>query len=296
MADPLFDLEQNLGSRKEQLTSQEANILQRWKSQALNQFTAGVIAGGALVWAATWKLHRLLRINLSGGAAILLGFRRFSSSLDSSVDHVLALDGTRIQRELANIIVKKYRHDPGKMQLISKHFYLEEVFDDSTSEPKLRWRYRNFFTDNINQDQGTHDDSQNVSLNAIPSDIHNNVDRKRTGSTDNINQDQGTHDDSQNVSLNAIPSDIHNNVDRKRTDSRSGQIHVNSGTDLMADPLDCVFGYTATSEEIHHSTPSSMPSRAQSRAHKRAHRRRQLRHQEGSLGSHDSKHSKFDVM
>lgn len=71
---------------------------------------------------------------------------------------------------------------------------------------------------------------------------------------------------------------------------------MKSGFDLMADPLDCVFGYTATSEEIHHSTPSSMSSRAQSRAHRRANRRRRLHHQEASSSSHDNKYSKFYVM
>ncbi|XVF29213.1 hypothetical protein REPUB_Repub15cG0101300 [Reevesia pubescens] len=259
MGDALFDLEENLRSKKEQLTPEEEKFLQRFKSNALNQFTAGVFAGGGFVWAATWKLHRLLRVNLSGVAATILGFWRFGSALESSVDHVLALDGTRMQRELANIIVNKYWNDPRKMQLISKHFYLEEVFDDSTQKPRLRWRYRNFFNDNVNQDQGTHTDSQDVSHSASPSDFHNNFDSKKTG-------------------------------------LRSEKISVNAGTDLMADPLDCVFGYTGTAEEIHHSTTSSMQSRAQSRAHKRAHRRRRLRYQEGSLGSHDSKHSKLGVI
>ncbi|KAH1091444.1 hypothetical protein J1N35_018701 [Gossypium stocksii] len=259
MGDALFELEQNLRSRKEQLTRQEENIFQRCKSSALNNFTAGVIAGGGLVWAATWKLNRLLRVNLSGGAAVILGFWKFGNSLDLSVDHILALDGTRMQSELANIIVKKYRHDPWKMRLISKHFYLEEVFDDSTSGPNVRWRYRNFFGDNVDQDQGTHRDSQDVSH-------------------------------------KASPSDIHNNFDRKKTDLKSEQVPVKSGFDLMADPLDCVFGYTVTSEEIHHSTPSSMSSRAKSRAHRRANRRRRWHHQEASSSSHDNKYSKFDVM
>lgn len=61
---------------------------------------------------------------------------------------------------------------------------------------------------------------------------------------------------------------------------------VNSGSDLMADPLDCIFG-AATSEEIHHSTTSSLSGKAQSRARKRAHRRRRLRPREGSLDSDD---------
>ncbi|KAE8726470.1 hypothetical protein F3Y22_tig00006753pilonHSYRG00053 [Hibiscus syriacus] len=258
MGDALFDLEQSLRSQKERLSPQEENIFQRCKSSALNQFTAGLIAGGGLVWAATWKLNRLLRVNLSSGAAIIVGFWRFGNSLESSVDRILALDGTRMQSELANIILKKYRDDPWKMRIISKHFYLEEVFDDSASGQRLRWRYRNFFGDIVDQDQGTHSDSRDVSH-------------------------------------NATPNDIHNNFDRKKTDLKSEQIHVKSGSELMADPLDCVFGYTATSEEIHHSTPSSMSSRAQSRAHRRANRRRRMHHQEAPLGSHGSKYSKFDV-
>ncbi|KAK8572901.1 hypothetical protein V6N12_028941 [Hibiscus sabdariffa] len=95
----LFQLEHNLRSQKEQLSPQEENFFQRWKSSALNQFTAGVIAGGGLVWAESWKLNRLLRVNLSGGGAIVLGLWRFKNSLDSSVDHILGLDGTRMQRD-----------------------------------------------------------------------------------------------------------------------------------------------------------------------------------------------------
>lgn len=39
---------------------------------------------------------------------------------------------------------------------MSRHFYLEEVFDDSTSDkPNFRWRYRSFFDDNITYDQNT---------------------------------------------------------------------------------------------------------------------------------------------
>ncbi|XVF84693.1 hypothetical protein PTKIN_Ptkin17bG0058400 [Pterospermum kingtungense] len=247
MAEALLELENNLRSIKEPLTQQEENFFVRYRAKALNQFTAGVFAGGGLVWAATWKLHRLLRLTFSGGAATILGFAGLGRSIDSSVDHVLALDGTRMQRELANIIVKKYPKDPWMMQLISKHFYLEEVFDDSTSEPMLRWRYQNFFGDY------------------------------------NVNQDLGTPDDSQDVSHNATSS----NLDSKKAGLSSERIPVSFGSDLMVDPLDCVFGYTATSDEIHHSTTPGVSGKSQSRAHKRAHRRRRLRHHEGSLGSDD---------
>lgn len=56
-------------------------------------------------------------------------------------------------------IVNKYQHNPWRMQLISNHFYSEQVFDDSTPDkPKLRWRHRNFFGDIATHSQETHDD------------------------------------------------------------------------------------------------------------------------------------------
>lgn len=45
-------------------------------------------------------------------------------------------------------MLQKYQHDPTRMQRISKHFYSEEVYDDSSDRPRLRWRFRNFFEEN----------------------------------------------------------------------------------------------------------------------------------------------------
>jgi len=44
-------------------------------------------------------------------------------------------------------MVTKYQNDPSVMKLMSKHFYLEKIFDDSSNNPKLRWRHRNLFND-----------------------------------------------------------------------------------------------------------------------------------------------------
>lgn len=36
--------------------------------------------------------------------------------------------------------------DPKKIRLLSKHFYAENVFDDShLDQPLTRWRFRNYF-------------------------------------------------------------------------------------------------------------------------------------------------------
>ncbi|XP_059632496.1 uncharacterized protein LOC132275114 [Cornus florida] len=173
MGEALFELEQILRSKQGNLTSQESIVLMTCKANALKDFTIGAGAGAGIVWLATRRLSNLLRINLSGGAAAFSGLWRFGKSLDSCVEHILALDGSQMQKELANIILKKYRNDPRTMQLVSKHFYSEKVFDDSSSDqPKLRWRYRNFFGDNVVHSQQTHDDdSYNDKTDSVKNDV-----------------------------------------------------------------------------------------------------------------------------
>lgn len=41
---------------------------------------------------------------------------------------------------------------------MSKHFYSERVFDDTTSDqPKIRWRFRNFFSDQVVRGQSSNE-------------------------------------------------------------------------------------------------------------------------------------------
>ncbi|KAJ0092021.1 hypothetical protein Patl1_25351 [Pistacia atlantica] len=196
---------------------------------------------------------------LPAGAAIFYGFWRFTSSLESCVDSILGVDGSRLQKELANIIFNKYRDDPWRMQLISKHFYSEKVYDDSTSDqPKLRWRYKNYFNDNVAYGQRTHE-----------SDSYGD-----------------SHTDSHNNSHNEANSDFQNDSGGKKNDLESNKVLVKPDVDAVMDPLDCVFGNAATMEEIHHPNKSSTPTRVLSRNHKRSHRRRRMRHHEGSLEPH----------
>uniref|UniRef100_A0A6N2NLC0 Uncharacterized protein n=1 Tax=Salix viminalis TaxID=40686 RepID=A0A6N2NLC0_SALVM len=118
MGEALFDLEQLLKSQKEALTLEEANILQTCKFKAVRQFTAGVITGASvaledIILTATWKLSRFAQANISGGNAIkalddclfvdIVGLHDHSFSLDTCVDHILATDGSRLQKELANM-------------------------------------------------------------------------------------------------------------------------------------------------------------------------------------------------
>lgn len=66
-------------------------------------------------------------------------------------------------------MMTKYQNDPSVMRLISKHFYLERIFDDSSNNSKLRWRYRNFFSEAVHgrrtHDQDSYDKSEDHSRN-----------------------------------------------------------------------------------------------------------------------------------
>nr|GEY35961.1 hypothetical protein [Tanacetum cinerariifolium] len=148
MAESLIDLENVLRSKQGKLSSQEANFLMNWKESTLRQLTVGACAGGAIAWSATGSLSRVLRINLAGGAAAVAATWRFRSSVNSCIEQILCMDGSRMQKELANIMLKRYPNYPLTTKLLSKRFYCENVFDDTTSDiPKSRWRFRNNFVE-----------------------------------------------------------------------------------------------------------------------------------------------------
>ncbi|KAL7220434.1 hypothetical protein ACSBR2_013337 [Camellia fascicularis] len=137
-------------------------------------------------------------------------------------------------------ILKRYQNDPRTMQLVSKHFYSEKVFDDSsTDQPKIRWRYRNFFGDNVANSQRTH------------------------GS------------DSCSDKTDSEKTDMENTDEPKR-------FSRNSSADAITNPLDCVFGIPASTEEIHHTNTSGTSPKRHGRGHKRSHRRHRMHRHEVS--------------
>lgn len=244
MGEALFELEQILRSKQEKLTSQETNVLMACKADALREFTVGGVVAAAVSWLATRRLSTLYRINLSAGSAAISAFWRFDRSLDSSVEHILSSDGSRMQMELANIILRKYGDNSTTMRLITKHFYSEKVFDDSsTDQPKIRWRYRNFFSDNVALSQRTHN-----------GDAHGYGENTDLQKTDTENTNEPKH----------VPV------------ARSPDL------DAITNPFDCVFGVTGSSEEIHPTSTSSISPKRHGRSHKRSHRRHRMRHHEAS--------------
>ncbi|XP_038708518.1 uncharacterized protein LOC120003567 isoform X2 [Tripterygium wilfordii] len=246
-ADALLELDRVFVSKKD-VTSQEVNVLLSCRSKAMKGFFGGALIGGGLAWGVGWKYSRPTRMILSG-AAMYTGRSSFRKSISSSVDQILALDGSRIQKELATIIMERHWNDPSMMQLITRIFYTEKVFDDSTSDqPRLRWRYRNFFSDDVAFHQSSHDDSD-------------------------------SHDSSRNNAQRDFDSTSNNNSrivshnDGRKNDLEHKQLNMNTGPDVMEDPLDCVFGSMTAMEEIRNPSSLTTPTRHD---HKRSHRRRRM--------------------
>ncbi|AES93691.1 hypothetical protein MtrunA17_Chr5g0394561 [Medicago truncatula] len=257
MGEALFDLEQLLISKRAKLTPDEANILQSCKTNAIKNFTVFSLVSGAAAWTVTGRLGKAFQVNLTAGAAAFCGLRIFSRSLYSSADHILSLDGSTLQKELANILVTKYQHDPSLMKLISKHFYSERLYDDSASNtPKLRWRYRNFFSDNV-------------------------INGNKTQDHDSYNKSQGnSHNDSYaSDSLEKSQGKSENITDSKRTTRGTKQSFINPGSEVLSevDPLDCLFGYGAPMEENFHPNTPNKPSGTHHRGHRRHRRRHRMR-------------------
>ncbi|CAN0856936.1 hypothetical protein LINGRAHAP2_LOCUS6613, partial [Linum grandiflorum] len=255
----LIELEQSLRSQKEYLTSQEAELLQFCKNRALRTFTFTSLVGGSAAWGATWRLSRIPRVYIAGGAAFVMGLLGFNRSLENSVQHILSRDQSHLQRELASIMVMKHGHAPWARRLLSKRFYMETVFDDSSpTEVNVRWRYRN------HSGQG------------IPNDrlYRNNPYHKDSG-------DQKPHDNEKSQA----ESDIKTVDVKPKQVNASPQINSKSHhAEITEDPIDSIFGAVAPLEEIHHPATPAPATRAQHRSHRRSHRaRRRMRHHEAPM-------------
>ncbi|XP_064999484.1 uncharacterized protein LOC135633666 isoform X3 [Musa acuminata AAA Group] len=119
----------------------------------------------------TRRLTRALRFNLSLGSGTFLGMWGFDRSLSSCIDRMMQLEGSRIQRELANIILAKHANEASSVKLVSKHFFPEQVFSDlNPDESIFRWRLRNLYIDSTAsqgtqriEDGGDHDIQPNQS-------------------------------------------------------------------------------------------------------------------------------------
>ncbi|KAL2922623.1 Vezatin [Bienertia sinuspersici] len=228
----LDELFQSLLSNKgeEQMTNQEIKIYNGWKSQALKSFAVG----GAVATGLTWI-----------GIGFLTGIGRLNESIDSCVEHILGMDGSRMQHELKKIILEKYGNNPKKMQPFSKHFYCEEVFNDLTlGQPQPVFRQRHVYV----EDHRTADGNS-----------HHEAIKKGA-------KHQQRNDDSK-VKLKSSSTEIKQVPVAVPTISILG----------YGDPLDVLFGHSSTNEELQQPDESGN-SKAESHRQKRARRKHRLRH------------------
>ncbi|KAL8171153.1 hypothetical protein V2J09_022957 [Rumex salicifolius] len=261
MADALLELAQVMTSKDGtiKLTKDEAQLLLACRSKALRDATLGGAVVSGLVWITTGKLSSFFRTNLVGGLGFISGVWSLNRSVDSCVDHILSLEGTRMKHELARIVVRRYGNDPRKMHLISKHFYSEEVFDDSASDqPRRMFRQRSMYVDNAAQIQRS--------------------------------PDTYGHEDSEENRNDKVVSQKKevNGVERfRKTAMEFNQGFVVRGSAEQDDPLDYLLGYSDVKEEaLPPISTSDNPTRQQTRRQRRLHRHHRLhrRHRERDNG------------
>ncbi|XAR54687.1 hypothetical protein NMG60_11029935 [Bertholletia excelsa] len=181
MAALFVDLEESLRLSREGLTSQEANVLKKCAGRTIKDGGIGAAIGGFVTWLATRQSRLVWQLSVPPMAVVayFTGKWSFNRSMNSCLGDILSLDGSRMQKVLANIMVKKYGNHPSTIQFIPQHFFLEIVLSDSSiDKPILRWRSRNIFNDSqgLAHYQNTHKsgsysnevNSENTDVNPSP--------------------------------------------------------------------------------------------------------------------------------
>ncbi|XP_073156864.1 uncharacterized protein [Henckelia pumila] len=135
---------------QEQITVKETTSIMSWEYETLRNSMLGFIGGATVTML---------------GASVVCTLWNFGRSLESWTDRFLSMEGSRIQIELANIMLKKYGNDPWVLRRLSTHFYLEEFYEDSSVDrPKTRWQSRYFYGDPTTHFQNTSYDKTNTDL------------------------------------------------------------------------------------------------------------------------------------
>lgn len=78
-------------------------------------------------------------------------------------------------------MLRKYQRNPPVLQHVSKYFYSENVYDDdSTDQPKPRWRFRSTYGELFSSHRMDSDDSSSKKTHLENTDPRNtNLDRKQ---------------------------------------------------------------------------------------------------------------------
>lgn len=236
MADALLLLSEALRSKtdEDKMTSSEKQLVYNCLSKMTKNFFVGAAVSSALVYKATRRFGHWQSIFLSTGPGLFVGNLVFNWSGNACLDQILSIEGSRMQRELADIVLKNFWKNPSRMRLVQKHFYPEFVFTDLTPDKALvRLRARNIYLD---------------------------------GTASELIEGHSAFEDDDNVETQSF-GESKSNLDAVNT-SQS-----NLGGDFLADPLDCVFGIQQLGEDIRHSGGTETTTTVR-HAHKRGRRHR----------------------
>lgn len=243
-----MELVQVLNSKQPKITREEGEIFLDCKNRAIKGFAIGGSIATALVWIGTRKVNNFLRVNLAGGGGFIAGMWRLKESIDSSVNDMLEMEGSRVQHELRKIVLEKYGNNPQRMKPFAKHFYVEEVLNDSApGNPKTVYRHRNSYAeDQLIANRDTY---------GVPDANKSDVYRQ-----------QG----------NENPDSL--KVNRPSMGIRP--VRINSAITMVGygDPLEVLFGYSQAMEESPQPDDSATSPKSQTRSQRRAHRKHRMRH------------------
>ncbi|KAJ1687356.1 hypothetical protein LUZ63_018746 [Rhynchospora breviuscula] len=248
----LLELHRVLES-KGKLSKWEKELFKSIAFSAVTDFFKGAVGSISVVWPAFWAIPTISRLTLSTVAGIVAGNWYGCRTIGASIDRSLGLQGTRVQRELASLILTEYKDDKSLQMLMRKHFYSEQVFRDVNSEvPVFLWRPRNTYVEfSLSQNQ--------IEADGVELNQKNRQHEPTTEKSDTTPHSQKS-DYSENSSLH-----------EKQNTTR------NHNWDLFVDPLESIFGYPEGSMEakpMRQSEATEVLSRREVRALKRrAHRR-----------------------
>ncbi|RAL44274.1 hypothetical protein DM860_015634 [Cuscuta australis] len=245
----LSEADEVLRLSKVPFTKEELGIVYSWRKNTRRALITGIGTGSVITWLVTGRLSTISRVGLATCAGISCGSWRWRKATLSIVEQSLSLNGTYLQRVVADGILKSLPNERA-MKHFSKHFICENVYDESLSDkPEQRWRLRNSYGGNFDNFQKAEGDPYE---DAISNSEGNPVKKANVGGDSFASKRK----------LQKKP-DLENEM-------RSGGDHATSH------PFDSIFGPLDNVDEI--SRPSLSPTPTPRQKHGRSRRRRHLMH------------------
>ncbi|KAJ3673587.1 hypothetical protein LUZ60_005579 [Juncus effusus] len=138
---------------KGNMSKWEREVVSSSISRATGDFLLGATVSFATVFSTFWAIPRTARVFISGYAGLTGGKWTAGRKLESQIDKLLGLQGTRIQSELATLILTEFKNDKSLVKLVRKQYYAEQVYGDINPDISLfRWRPRNLYVESQNNE------------------------------------------------------------------------------------------------------------------------------------------------